>query len=197
MISLAPARWPNGTWHRYYYCRNHDPLRAGGEQHRCPECNIRADALDAFVFDHIRAAITHPEQLLAGKQAVTLRTPILGGKAKEEVGKVTGDKSTENEGKGDQTKSNLKDPASRSRTRSKSKQDAPAFDWRRAWFNRLSPATWGRWRADVPCRLSPAGTRHRRAHKDQAVPSHMANFEKLAAHQNPQITYEIRRPDDQ
>src|SRR5258705_4405537 len=69
-------RGRNGTWHRYYYCRNHDPLRAGGEQHRCPERNIRADALDAFVFDHIRAAITHPDQLLAGEQAVTLRTPI-------------------------------------------------------------------------------------------------------------------------
>jgi site-specific DNA recombinase len=69
-------RGRNGTWHRYYYCRNHDPLRAGGEQHRCPERNIRADALDTFVFDHIRAAITRPDQLLAGEQAVTLRTPI-------------------------------------------------------------------------------------------------------------------------
>jgi len=69
-------RGRNGTWHRYYYCRNHDPLRAGGEQHRCPERNIRADALDTFVFDHIRAAITHPDQLLAGEQAVTLHTPI-------------------------------------------------------------------------------------------------------------------------
>ncbi|HTZ15554.1 MAG TPA: recombinase family protein [Mycobacterium sp.] len=69
-------RGRNGTWHRYYYCRNHDPLRAGGEQHRCPERNIRADALDAFVFDHIRDAITHPDQLLAGEQAVTLHTPI-------------------------------------------------------------------------------------------------------------------------
>lgn len=33
----------------------------------------------------------------------------LGGKAKEAVGKATGDKDTENQGKGDQTKSNLKD----------------------------------------------------------------------------------------
>jgi uncharacterized protein YjbJ (UPF0337 family) len=33
----------------------------------------------------------------------------LGGKAKEAVGKLTGDKDTENEGKGDQAKSNLKD----------------------------------------------------------------------------------------
>jgi uncharacterized protein YjbJ (UPF0337 family) len=33
----------------------------------------------------------------------------LGGKAKEAIGKITGDKSTENEGKGDQVESNLKD----------------------------------------------------------------------------------------
>lgn len=31
------------------------------------------------------------------------------GKAKETVGKATGDKSTENEGKGDQAKSDIKD----------------------------------------------------------------------------------------
>jgi uncharacterized protein YjbJ (UPF0337 family) len=33
----------------------------------------------------------------------------VGGKAKEAVGKLTGDKSTENEGKIDQAKSSLKD----------------------------------------------------------------------------------------
>jgi uncharacterized protein YjbJ (UPF0337 family) len=33
----------------------------------------------------------------------------LGGKAKEAVGKVAGDKSTENEGKLDQAKSSIKD----------------------------------------------------------------------------------------
>jgi uncharacterized protein YjbJ (UPF0337 family) len=33
----------------------------------------------------------------------------LGGKAKEATGKATGDKSTENQGKADQAKSNLKD----------------------------------------------------------------------------------------
>jgi uncharacterized protein YjbJ (UPF0337 family) len=33
----------------------------------------------------------------------------LGGKAKEGLGKVTGDKDTENEGKTDQAKSSLKD----------------------------------------------------------------------------------------
>jgi uncharacterized protein YjbJ (UPF0337 family) len=33
----------------------------------------------------------------------------LGGKTKEAVGKVTGDKDTQNKGKGDQAKSNLKE----------------------------------------------------------------------------------------
>ena len=33
----------------------------------------------------------------------------LGGKAKEGLGKVTGDKDTENEGRADQAKSSLKD----------------------------------------------------------------------------------------
>lgn len=33
----------------------------------------------------------------------------LGGKAKEAAGKATGDQSTENEGKGDQAKSDIKD----------------------------------------------------------------------------------------
>jgi uncharacterized protein YjbJ (UPF0337 family) len=33
----------------------------------------------------------------------------LGGKAKEPVGKVTGDERTRNEGRGDQAKSNLND----------------------------------------------------------------------------------------
>ena len=33
----------------------------------------------------------------------------IGGKVKEAIGKVTGDESTENEGKADQMKSNLKD----------------------------------------------------------------------------------------
>ena len=66
----------NGTWHRYYYCRNHDPIRAGGEDRRCPERNIRADALDQFVFDQIRTVLIHPDLLVAGEQAVAVSTPI-------------------------------------------------------------------------------------------------------------------------
>jgi site-specific DNA recombinase len=69
-------RGRNGTWHRYYYCRNHDPLRAGGEDRRCPERNIRADALDEFVFGQIRTALTKPAMLLAGEQAIAVTTPI-------------------------------------------------------------------------------------------------------------------------
>ena len=69
-------RGRNGTWHRYYYCRNHDPLRAGGEDRRCPERNIRADALDEYVFAQIRAALTQPATLLTGEQAIAVTAPI-------------------------------------------------------------------------------------------------------------------------
>ena len=46
---------------------------------------------------------------MSGADKVKNKAQDLGGKAKEAVGKVTGDKSTENEGKGDQAKANLKD----------------------------------------------------------------------------------------
>jgi site-specific DNA recombinase len=73
-VSCHKMRGRNGTIHRYYYCRNHDPLRAGGQDRRCPERNIRADELDAFVFDQVRALL-RPEVLLAGEHAVTTRGP--------------------------------------------------------------------------------------------------------------------------
>ena len=46
---------------------------------------------------------------MSGTDKVTNKIDEAGGKAKEAVGKVTGDKSTENEGKIDQAKANLKD----------------------------------------------------------------------------------------
>ena len=46
----------------------------------------------------------------------------IGGKAKEALGKVTGDKDTENKGKVDQAKSSLKDAGERSRTRSRARR---------------------------------------------------------------------------
>jgi site-specific DNA recombinase len=69
-------RGRNGTWHRYYYCHNHDPVRAGGQDRRCPERNIRADALDEFVFGQIRAALLDPALLLAGEQTIAVHAPI-------------------------------------------------------------------------------------------------------------------------
>ncbi|HCT79723.1 MAG TPA: hypothetical protein DGT23_24795, partial [Micromonosporaceae bacterium] len=73
--SCHKMRGRNGTWHRYYYCHNHDPIKAGGTDRRCPERNIRADALDTFVFDQVRAALLRPDVLLAGEQAVLAHTP--------------------------------------------------------------------------------------------------------------------------
>jgi hypothetical protein len=69
-------RGRNGTHHRYYYCRNHDILRAGGEQHRCPERNIRANELDDYVFGQVRQALLDPRQLIAGERAVITSTPL-------------------------------------------------------------------------------------------------------------------------
>jgi site-specific DNA recombinase len=73
--SCHKMRGRNGTWHRYYYCPNHDPLRAGGQDRRCPERNIRADALDEFVYGQIHAALLDPALLLAGEQAVAVHAP--------------------------------------------------------------------------------------------------------------------------
>ena len=68
-------RGRNGTWHRYYHCRNHDAIKAGGDDRRCTERNIRSDALDTFVFDQVRAALLRPDVLTAGEQALAVRTP--------------------------------------------------------------------------------------------------------------------------
>lgn len=73
--SCHKMRGRNGTWHRYYYCHNHDPIKAGGADRRCPERNIRADALDTFVFEQVRTALLRPDVLLAGEQAILAHTP--------------------------------------------------------------------------------------------------------------------------
>ena len=46
---------------------------------------------------------------MSGTDKAKNKIEDVGGKAKEAVGRVTGDRSTENEGKGDQVKANLKD----------------------------------------------------------------------------------------
>jgi site-specific DNA recombinase len=66
---------PKTKIHRYYWCQNHDPLRAGGEDRRCPERHIRADELDRFVFNEVRQALLRPEVLLAGENAPAAATP--------------------------------------------------------------------------------------------------------------------------
>ena len=72
-VSCHKMRGRNGTFHYYYYCRNHDPLKAGGEHRRCPERNVRADELDTFVFEQVRATMLRPELLLTGEAAVSTR----------------------------------------------------------------------------------------------------------------------------
>ena len=68
-------RGRNGTWHRYYYCRGHDVLRAHSPEGRCPERNIRADELDNYVWAQVRQVLLDPRQLIAGERAVIAGTP--------------------------------------------------------------------------------------------------------------------------
>src|SRR6476619_3414879 len=58
---------------------------------------------------HRSTPFTQGVSVVSGTDKANNKIQDLGGKAKEAVGKVTGDKSTENEGKGDQAKSSLKD----------------------------------------------------------------------------------------
>jgi site-specific DNA recombinase len=61
---------------RYYGCPNHDPIKAGGPQRRCTERLIRADELDAFVFDQLKAVLLRPQLLLAGEAALAGRDAV-------------------------------------------------------------------------------------------------------------------------
>jgi site-specific DNA recombinase len=68
-------RGRNGTVHRYYHCPNHDVLRAGSDDRRCPERNIRANELDQYVFAQVRQALLDPQQLVAAERAVIAGAP--------------------------------------------------------------------------------------------------------------------------
>jgi site-specific DNA recombinase len=72
-VSCHKMRGGNGVFNYYYYCRNHDPIKAGGEHRRCPERNVRADELDVFVFDQVRATMLRPDVLLTGEAAISTR----------------------------------------------------------------------------------------------------------------------------
>ena len=60
---------------------------------------------------HFRAATqtNRKGRIMGAEDKASNKIDDLGGKAKEALGKVTGDKDTENEGKVDQAKSSLKD----------------------------------------------------------------------------------------
>jgi site-specific DNA recombinase len=60
--------------HRYYTCRNKARSGVPGQQ-RCPERSARADVLDAFVFEQVKAALLRPEVLCAGEAALRAATP--------------------------------------------------------------------------------------------------------------------------
>ena len=71
----APAPTAARASNRYYCCPNHDAIKAGGPEQRCTERRIRADELDAFVFDQVREILLRPDVLLAGEQALVSREP--------------------------------------------------------------------------------------------------------------------------
>lgn len=63
-----------GKVHRYYTCRNKARSGVPGQQ-LCPERSIRADVLDAFVFEQVKNALLRPEVLCAGQKAVHAAMP--------------------------------------------------------------------------------------------------------------------------
>lgn len=79
-LQLSHHQREKGIRTRYYSCRNHDCrnhdiLRARSEDRLCPERNMRADALDEYVFGQVRQALLDPQQLLAGERAVLTGAP--------------------------------------------------------------------------------------------------------------------------
>ena len=67
-----------------------------------PEVHRQGSRLD-------RHELTGKGSHMSASDKISNKVDDLGGKAKEGLGKVSGDKSTENEGKLDQAKSSLKD----------------------------------------------------------------------------------------
>lgn len=69
-------RGKKGTDQHHYRCRHHNFLIAEARgRSRCTERSARADALDAFVWNHVCDALRRPDVLLAGERAVARRTP--------------------------------------------------------------------------------------------------------------------------
>jgi hypothetical protein len=65
--SVVNQSGPNRHFVNYYVCPS--PARVSGQPRTCQERSVRADALDSFAFNHIRAALLTPDTLLAGRHA--------------------------------------------------------------------------------------------------------------------------------
>jgi site-specific DNA recombinase len=63
-VSCHRMRGRNGTVHHYYYCAGHDVLRARRRVGRCPQRNLRADALDELVWDEVRRHLESPALIM-------------------------------------------------------------------------------------------------------------------------------------
>jgi len=63
----------NGNVNYYYSCSRLDPVVAGGPGRVCKQRRVRADALDAFVYDNVCQVLLRPEVLLAGEAVVASR----------------------------------------------------------------------------------------------------------------------------
>ena len=74
--SCSRAPTSRGGHNYYYCCAYHDPLLAGGPEKRCHERRVRADELDAFVFQQLRSALLDPGLLTAGQAAVVSKQPL-------------------------------------------------------------------------------------------------------------------------
>ncbi len=61
------------TGPRYYVCNRRRPLDAGGFERACPQPSIRAQALEALVWEQLRQALLRPELLLKGETALGAR----------------------------------------------------------------------------------------------------------------------------
>jgi site-specific DNA recombinase len=71
IVDRGRSTHPQGI--RYYACRNR--IGIAGIERTCHEGNIRAEALDAFVFEQIKQALLTPNLLLAGQQTLAARQP--------------------------------------------------------------------------------------------------------------------------
>jgi hypothetical protein len=75
-LQLSPHARPQWHLSPLLLLRNHDLLRTGPEDRRCPERNIGANELDEYVFQQVRQALLDPRQLIAAEHAVIAGAPV-------------------------------------------------------------------------------------------------------------------------